>query len=381
VEAGTPFLGLIGEAEPGFLAAGVIAAEAGGFELDGIALRPEEGQAQILWRRAPGVLDRAGDKTGSPASAMAEDAAQAARDYLSARAEPAAYLTLFSAAISALIQSGALREFRNGSPGTPLSPAETHNRLQDILEDAFSYRRGFLRFGASQKSSEAGQWWLRDYLLEGQGENTAIPLADRVEIALVNNLLKKPGRSFFEIDAALCEDFPGLFTPDAGLIRVCLTSYGEQQPIETGGWVLRPQDDPKSRRAELKSSLQALKHIAKRLGYQTKGRTPLLWTDANGEIKMAWYVQASAVVGKTILANPHPSEKSLIALPDIRANLLAYKTRKDPRLQQRISEGWRFINIRQLNWLAEHPSLTLKSLEEQLTLDVTEFDDPQMRML
>ena len=48
---GTPFLGLIGENEPGFLTAALAAADAAGFDLQGLALRPETGQAQIAWRQ------------------------------------------------------------------------------------------------------------------------------------------------------------------------------------------------------------------------------------------------------------------------------------------------------------------------------------------
>jgi hypothetical protein len=379
IESGNPFFGLMGESEPGFLSAGVIAAEAAGFGLDGIALRPEESQAQVLWHARPVPIERNAAQSGSTDPGLAEEAAQAAQQYLLERAEPAAYTHIYSAALCAVTQSGALRAFRNPPSGVTIPPAETHTRINDLFEDAFSYRRGFLRFGGSQKSPEVGQWWLRENLLERQGEDSFIPLADRIEMALVNTLLKRPEINTLEMDASLCEDFPGLFTPGAELIQAGLDSYGQRG--EHGGWRLRPFDAPNARRTDLKTSYKALKVIASRLGYRTKGRSPLLWIDASGETVMVWYVQASAVAGKTILANPYPPAISLIALPDVRANLLAYKMRKDPRLKQRILEGWRFINLRQLSWLADHPSLTIKNLEEQLTLDISEYDDPQMRML
>ena len=53
LHAGVPFLGLIGEAEPGFMIAVMLSAEQAGFDLEGMALRAETGQAQILWRKAP----------------------------------------------------------------------------------------------------------------------------------------------------------------------------------------------------------------------------------------------------------------------------------------------------------------------------------------
>ncbi len=46
---GIPVFGLIGENEPGFLTAALVAGESAGFELSGLALRLDSGQAQIVW--------------------------------------------------------------------------------------------------------------------------------------------------------------------------------------------------------------------------------------------------------------------------------------------------------------------------------------------
>jgi hypothetical protein len=43
---------LIGESEPGFLSAALLAAELAGFDLQDVGLRLDEGQAQILWMRS-----------------------------------------------------------------------------------------------------------------------------------------------------------------------------------------------------------------------------------------------------------------------------------------------------------------------------------------
>jgi hypothetical protein len=136
-------------------------------------------------------------------------------------------------------------------------------------------------------------------------------------MTLVRHLLK-PGKSLLEIDSNLCAEFTGLFTPDPELIQVCLDSYGEQQS-ENGAWVIREQDAPSARRADLRAAQQMLKKIARRLELAAEGQTPLLLRDANGEIRYACHVLASAVIGKLIQTHP-THQKFLIVLPDGRAN-------------------------------------------------------------
>jgi hypothetical protein len=50
---GGPFFGLIGGAEPGFLSAALIGADLAGFQLEGLALRAEDGPAQFTWEKSP----------------------------------------------------------------------------------------------------------------------------------------------------------------------------------------------------------------------------------------------------------------------------------------------------------------------------------------
>jgi len=103
--------------------------------------------------------------------------------------------------------------------------------------------------------------------------------------------------------------------------------------------------------------------------------------DSEGQLQFALYVIASAVVGKLILTNPHPPEKSLLVLPEERVELVAYKLRQDPRLRQQVAAGWRFLSLRQLQWLSEQSQLTLQVFNDQLSQEILEFAGPQMRLL
>jgi hypothetical protein len=163
------------------------------------------------------------------------------------------------------------------------------------------------------------------------------------------------------------------------LVQACLASYAET----SGGneaWAVRLQDIPKSRRADLKSSLNALIQIAGRLEYRFEGKAPLLWFAPDGELQWALYLAASAVAGQILLDNPYAARNSVFVLPEERTGLLAYKLARDPRLRQRVEEGWRFISFHRLNWLVEHPSLDQTVFEKALTTELADESGAQMRL-
>jgi hypothetical protein len=370
---GAACLGLIGEAEPGFISAALIAAGLAGLELDGLALRPESDQAQITWRITSSETHRPifpQEHTGRDPDL----ARRAARTYLQQRGEPAGYLHLHSAALAALVDAGRLSALPPGEDGKPLSPAEILTKMNASLEEAFSWRGGFVRYGGSEKSLEVGQWWLRE---TGAAET---PLSDRIEMALVRTLLKNPGIPLPELDASLCAEFPSLLTPSPELLQVCLESYGEEDPPESGHWHLHPQDQPKARREDLVEIGKLLDQIARQLGFQSEGEDPLLWKDTRGDTAAVIHLQASAVVGQILLSPAPQAPQRWIVLPGGRANLLAYKLASDPRFKQ-AAERWRFIKYRQVRYLAESPLLSLDFLDEQLSLDPLTYAAPQMRML
>ena len=359
LKTGTPFFGLIGEAEPGFLSAALISAENAGFELFGLAMPIDGGQAQISWKRTEKIRVSEVDPN--------ELIRSSTRAYLLARGEPSHYLNLHAAALVAYCQAHVM-------PTPEQGPGDSLAQFNNKLEDALSYRSGFLRFAGSEKSLEVGYWWLRET------EGSAVPLADRIEVELVRYLIAHPGASLLEIYQALCKHFPGLLTPGTELIHVCLESYGEESPSGSGHWRLLSQNAPQARRADLENITSLINHLAVTLEYRQEGDKPLLWIDKNGEVVFAWYVTASAMIGEFILGVKRPAKSSLIVMPGGRANLVAYKLQQDPRLRQSMEEGWRFVKFRQVRWLAHNPSVTRASLDSLLTQDSLTFETPQLRL-
>ena len=92
LEPTTKILGLIGEAEPGFIGATLIAADITGFQLESVAIRPEEERAQLIWR-----FDN--PHQGYPmVPSIAQAAVRSAHRYLELKGEPDTYMTTISAA-------------------------------------------------------------------------------------------------------------------------------------------------------------------------------------------------------------------------------------------------------------------------------------------
>jgi len=362
LKPGTPMLGLVGEAEPGFLSAAMIAADNADFEQLGLAMPTEGGQAQISWCRAGKiVLPSASDEE------RMLTARSAAKEYLQDLGEPSHYLNLHAAALSKLAET-------HGLCISEQSPADILALVNNNLDEAFSYRGGFLRFGGSDKSLEVGYWWLREIIQK------ISPLADRVEVELVRHLIAHPGASLLEIYTVLSQAFPGLLTPSAELIQICLESYGEETPPGSGVWRVQAQNAPQMRRADLENIAGLITEIGSSLGYRIEGTQPILWHYEGGQLAYAWYIIASAVIGEHIFAREHTPGKSLIALPGGRSNLVAYKLQHDPRLRQAVEEGWRFVKFRQVRWLAQNPVLARDALDPLLSQDNLTYESPQMRL-
>ena len=423
---GTPIFGLMGEFEPNYLAAVLTAADLSGLKLDSLAFRPEITNAQLTWSKPPAAQ--------SPAEASPESiAVNAITHYLEERGEPASYAHSFSAAVAGMAQAQCIQRLARQSGAAEEVPSDTYTQAVAIGREVLSFRHGFLRYtlafkgkaelspsqtqpgssvvadrletasgeGASDirpsadrspsESPESGLVWLRD-----SSHATLSPLADRIEIALVNYLLKHNGCRLSEMDAALCAAFPALFTPELEYLQICLDSYAETESGSSIRWTIRPQDTPAARHQDLADAEALINRLGERLGFTTQLRPSatapdgrptqhtFCWVDRY-QLPQFWlYPIVSAVIGEIILQSTVPAAKSLIILPGGRANLVSYKLRRDPRLARLCDAsqgGWRFIKFRHLRWLEGNPLLSRENFDEQLTLDPLTYSTPQLRLL
>jgi hypothetical protein len=385
---GTPTLGLIGESEPGFLGAALLSAELAGFDLQDLALRAEEGQAQILWMRSELEPLERRPPNGARVQNLTAAIQAGVQDHLRQTGEPASYQPLQAAALRSLAQSHRLLAAE--SPETPA--AERFKQLTAALEDAFIRPNAFSRYGGGSRSLDTGLWWLPGEAAQRRSAQAAelpVSLTDRVEMEVVRTLQKNPGISAGEMDEALCAVFTGLFTPSQELIQVCLASYGVEHPAGSRLWQLRPEDVPSTRRADLESMKSLLFMTGTRLGYQVElsetedGRSILKWIEPGGQAAGAFFVIASAMLGSIVFSQSGddiPARRTII-LPGGRARLVEYKLNHDPRLRSALQESWRLIKFRHLRRLADDMSLRRENLDQLLDLDPLANRDPQLPLL
>jgi hypothetical protein len=363
---GTPFFGLLPEAEPSFLTSALTAAGTAGFDLKSLALRTEHDPIQQVWER--------GEQLHREAMEPEMDSIRGAiREHLSERGEPASYLHVHAAALIALAESHALRKKDQGFD-------EALRKTQSIIEAALNGDSDLVHYSGGQ-SVETGLWDIKrsskDLPARGASQSPYYEsLTDRVEVAVVTFLQKNPDSIFLEIEDDLYPRYPGLLTPSKGMIYAILNSYAEK---DGASWKLRAEDVASTRRKELNQMMALIDSIGKRLKYQTRRRDKLLTWEEKGKVVRVFSVLASALVGRAIAESSYPLEQTLLVIPGGRAALVAYKTQRDPALAERLINV-RLVKYRLLRALAEVPILTRETFEEQIASDPIEQIKGQMMM-
>ncbi len=105
VALGTPFFGLLPEAEPAFMTSAFLAMNAAGFVLRGTSMRTEHDPIQMTWERGEHLEREADDPDRAMVSAAMEE-------HLAMRGEPGRYLHLHTAGLLALTEGHALKKRR-----------------------------------------------------------------------------------------------------------------------------------------------------------------------------------------------------------------------------------------------------------------------------
>jgi len=351
---GTPFFGLLPEAEPAFLSSALTAISAAGFDLKGLALRTEHDPIQFVWERGEHLKREAEPED-------LDDLRRVLEEFLQQRGEPASYLHVHAAALQALTEAHALR-----SKDQEFDAALRGNST--LIEAALKDDARFLHYSTGE-GIETGLWGLRS-------KGTIEALTDRAEQLVVNQLQKNPESIYLDMEASLYQSLPGLLTPSKGIIYAILNSYATR---EDGRWKLRQEDVAATRRADVASIEAIIAATGTRLEYEVQRREKWLIWQRHGKPERVFNVLASAMVSRPIADNPYPPEQSILVVPGGRAGLIAYKQQRDPAMAEQM-KPYRLAKFRLWRALAEVPILTRESFEEQLSSDPVERAQGQMMM-
>jgi hypothetical protein len=371
---GTPFFGLLPEAEPSFLTSTLAAAGTAGFDLTSLALRTEHDPIQLRWARGENMKQEQNDP-------KMDDVRAAIYSHLLERGEPASYLHVHTAGLIALAESHALNKKDSEFD-------EALRRINALIQRILSDDEQFVHY-SSGESVDTGMWGLSIKVpsssLHTANEKIRDSLSDQIEMSIVTFLQKNPDSIYLEIEDDLYPRFPGLLTPSKAMIYAVLSSYATK---DKSAWRLRPEDVANARRAELTTITAMLEAVGTRMNYTTHlDEKNYLWessteeggTDHTSETVRAFYILASALIGRAMNETPYPPAQTIIVIPGGRAGLIKYKGQRDPSLAARM-KSYRLVKYRLLRTLFEVPVLTRETFEEQIASDPLEKSTTQMMM-
>jgi len=357
LKLGVPCLTLVPEPEPGFLTAALAACDVNSYQLKSIAMRTGGDPIQMGWTRAERLRPKL-------AQVDKDTIREAIRTHLAERGEPVQYLPLFTAALVELKNGHALI-----SPDQPND--EVIRNAGNVIQEVLAGDDGLVRHGGGE-GLDTGLWGL------AAGIQSAEPIYDRVEMAVVKFLIEHPGCSLDEILRDLAQAFPGLQTPSLALTRGILNSYATG---EGNSWKLNREDSPAARKAELNQVAEHLRLIGERLDYQTLSINERTLTWGMGKVpEYIFFLKASAILDREILESSHPRERSLVVLPEARLPLLEYKIRRDPALAARLN-GLGAMKFQVVRALADQPILDKAAIEAQIRGGTDQEKSGQLRLL
>lgn len=311
---------LFAEPDENLIASACQAASAAGYELTGWGASPEVG-CRFVWQWR-------GQETAPQSGDIATVAAETVRETLQARAEPTPRTLLYAAVYADLARRRLLAPFS---------------------EAVQAVRRGWEDLAL--EALESNLFWL-PALDEAPG--LPAPLADRVEETVRELLEAKTaeGVPASEVLASVYRALNGPLTPDPSLVFLCLRSYGLE---ENGHWRLREEDHPARREEELEALRRDLETLGQRLRFRPTrgGGWDLRWRDRGRDVYL-FRLSHTAALGPVLSPKrsiPRGGRPCLV-LPGGRAELLAEKLRRDPRLARVAwAAGWQFVKFRHLRRL------------------------------
>lgn len=220
-------------------------------------------------------------------------------------------------------------------------------------------------------------WWLL------HPDETADPLADRVEELVRRLLTERPVWVRTELINEVYAHFSGALTPDLTLVNVCVASYSVRRGQEVR---LRPEDNPGRRRGEIYTVREHLATLGNWMGFRAASGDAwdVCWLKDERRV-YGFAVSATAELATYLLSAPvrDPETKGCLVVPGGRAGLIDLKLRRDPRLAQAVDSGtWQFIKFRHLRRLIAEKDLRGDEFEIVLGLDpIAEREHTQLSLL
>ena len=357
------FCGLIAENEPSFLLAALIGANIAGYRLHSFANSRDDKIAQCIWKPEIKV-------SNLPEDRLRLDADHKLKSFLQEKGEPASYQQLHTALVAGLAHDCQL-----AIPVFTENKRQMTSDIQRWLDDILLSSAYLYRIPDKTTSLETGRWWLRD------PSAAMTPLIDRIEALVIQHLIEADTTTSENLKTDIYSKFPGLFTPDNRVLFNCLESYGDLIDQERHHWQLRPSEKPAARAADIKMIREQLCQIGQRLGYHILDQDPLLWREAGDTtLKYRFHILSTALLAAHFQEEHTGSTRSIFVVPGSRANLLAYKSQRNPVFAEHLEQNYLVLKFRLVRDLQANPLLTRELFEKQIHVDPPEYRASQLAL-
>lgn len=339
---GVRMFGVIPEAAPGLINAVVGAASVSRLNLTGFATMNVEEPVQMEWRT--GSMNR----DYKPVN-LQKIIREAIREMLNEIGEPTEYIELHTAAMCALADENAF------PPSIQQLTTERSSEIQSVIQTLLADRLFLRRMDATAKDPESGLWWL------AQPENTQTPLADRVELEILDLLISEKEVLDREVLKSIHQRFPGYLTPPDTLVQHCLESYAAFDQSKQV-WTIKEKDLPSSRAKNMQEMSDLIKVIARKLGVRAEGDHPVAWKlDTRPDLPVyQLIIGRTAAIDRDLLTNLPEGCENVFILPGSRSGLLKFKIERDPFLAEQIADHCHFLKYRTLRSIAARSDLSLE---------------------
>lgn len=356
VNRDTPIHCLLSDLEPALLTAVFQAMNQAGFACSGLAIHRKDETAQLDWLRSP-------SSPGNTSKTANEIIQQVTVAYLIEKAEPADYLEMTTAGCLGLDQANAWPDLRQ----TQVNP-------QLWMRTAFSDPAIYSHFGPGEQTLESGKWGLHSF------PSNHPCLTDQIEAFVLRVLSSGLPITFSELEAKVRAEIRPVFIPLEEYLLHLLQSYADEDLSESGGWTLRPNEYLSQRTSDVQTIRRMIERLGLRLEFSTQLRGDIVeWREENRpEPVYSFNIISHAQISRILMQEHSGNTIRVLVLPGSRSNLIAYKLKNNPYLNELKQKSWHMIKFRHISHLAENPMITTNSLQLWLDGDPPEYQPLQM---
>lgn len=377
-----PCLGLIEEYEANFLAAALFAADHANLWLENLALRSDQGRAQIHWRTFSPDHQTSASLLGDHSQLLAKvktHIAESIHHHIKETLEPAAYAQTHAVALTSVVHSLEKHSSKSSFEKSLLeivpfqSIPDYPNFFLNLLDEAIQSSSFLIPLKGDEKGQEPHGWWIDSPRLDHA------PLSDSVERDIFDYLLNHNSVYFWEIDQVICSRFQQVGVPSLALIRECLESYANYDPTRNR-WTLRPEENPIQRSLDLAEIRANLIFLGNQLNYGVEGDLSLNWFNTNHAKVATWYIQSTAQISNLLRAYYSNGAPTYFVIPGSRVNLMLYKLQRYPFLTHLLGKQIHIIRYRQIRWIVSQPDITHQLFAEWLATDPLKYQTSQLSL-